>query len=235
MNFLFQLHQKVARPVITFMGSKYKTLRNWLLAADFPAIVEYAGKYKRTLSFLTALTFEREQLVSWRAIEALGLAALRIAKDDPEYIRIHLRRLVWLLNDESGGIGWRAPEAIGEILHQSPNLFGEFIPILVNLMDMEPDDAIRFRAGWLWAMGRLASVRIDAVRNALLWIMPCLDDPDPQVRGMAVWCLAEISYSLPVDKLAALQLDQGEVELYFSPNMVIVCIGALAKKLANRT
>ncbi|MFC1879280.1 DVU0298 family protein [Chloroflexota bacterium] len=217
------------------MASKYSTLRNLLSEADFPAIVKFAGKHKRALSFLTALTYDTDHLISWRAVEALGLAASRIAKDDQEYIRIHLRRLVWLLNDESGGIGWRAPEALGEIIYNCPDLFAEFIPILVNLMDMEPEDAVRFRAGWLWAIGRLALVQPDDVQSALPWIIPCLDDPNPQARGMAVWCLSEMSHSLPSNRVDALQSDQGQVELYFSPNTVAIRIGDLAKKLANQT
>ena len=116
------------------MASKFNTLRNLLFEADFPAIIEIAGKHRRTLSFLTALTYDQDRLISWRAVEAIGLAASRIANTDPEYVRVHLRRMIWLLNDESGGIGWRAPEAIGEIIYHHPDLFAEFIPILIYLL-----------------------------------------------------------------------------------------------------
>ncbi len=34
----------------------------------------------------------------------MGLAAGCISGDDPEYVRVHLRRLMWLLNDESGAL-----------------------------------------------------------------------------------------------------------------------------------
>ena len=202
--------------------------------ADFSAIVDYASGHKRALSFLTALTYDQDHTLSWRAVEVLGLAASRIAEDDPEYVRVHLRRLVWLLNDESGGIGWRAPEAIGEIIRHHPDLFKNFIPILVNLMDTEPEDAVRFRAGWLWAIGRLAEVRLRDAHSALPWIIPCLDDPDPQVRGLAVWCLGKIAY-LPADRLVTLQSDQEQVELYISPSTEAIRIGELAKRLATQS
>jgi hypothetical protein len=212
------------------MGSKIGRIRGWLTNADFAAIVDFAGGNKRVLSYLTALTFDQDQRVSWRAVDALGQAASRIAADDPEFVRVHLRRLFWLLNDESGGIGWRAPEAIGEIICWQPDLFSEFIPILVNLMDMEPEDAVGFRSGWLRALGRLAEAGIDTCRDALPWILPCLDAPDPQVRGMAVWCFGQMEYPIPSDKLHSLQSDQGEVELYITPDIEIVRIGDLLRK-----
>jgi hypothetical protein len=206
-------------------------LRAWLSQAEFSAICAYAGENKRVLSFLTALTYDQDLTFSWRAVEALGLAASRIAEVDPEFVRVHLRRLVWLLNDESGGIGWHAPEAIGEIIYHHPDLFKEFIPILVNLMDMEPEDAIRFRAGWLWAIGRLALVRPDEVRSALPWIIPCLEDPDPQIRGMSIWCLGELADEALTEQLLSLKSDPGLMKLYYSPDLVAVRIGDMVNKL----
>lgn len=213
------------------MASELEFLKDCLSAADFDAVYEFARGNRRTLSFLTALTYDQDRLVSWRAVEALGVVAAMMAESDAEYVRVHLRRLVWLLNDESGGIGWRAPEIIGEILHHEPELFSDFIPILVNLMDMEPEDAIRFRAGWLWAIGRLAAVRPDVALSALPWILPGLDDPDPQVRGMAVWCLGELGQPLSTEKMSSLQEDKGLVELYISPDIVNISIGDLARNL----
>jgi hypothetical protein len=201
------------------MASEIETLKAWLTDANFSAVTRAAGSNKRVLSYLTALSYDPDVLLSWRAVEAMGMAASRIAESDPEYIRIHLRRLNWLLNDESGGIGWRAPELIGEILFRKPGLFADFIPLLVNLMDMEPEDRVRFKSGWLWALGRLAKVDVHSCREALPWILTFLTDPDPQVRGMAVWCLGQLHHPVPPDRKRHLQSDFGEVALYISPHI----------------
>lgn len=206
-------------------------LREWLTKADFSAIIHRAERQKRVLSFLTALTYDHDRLVSWRAVEALGMAAARIAEDDPEYVRIHLRRLSWLLNDESGGIGWRAPEAMGEIICRRPELFDMFIPFLFNLMDSEPKDAIQFRTGWLWAIGRLASVRPSEAQAAMPWILPCLEDPDPQVCGMALWCLGQLGKELPDGISRAFYKDRRQVEIYSNQQIIQQTIGGLASKL----
>jgi len=215
------------------MASNLETVRAWLAQADFPAIVAYARKHKRVLSTLTALTYDPDNTLSWRAVEAIGLAAAQIAEIDSEYVRVHLRRLAWLLNDESGGIGWRAPECMGEIVYHCPTLFRDFLPILVNLIDMEPDDAPPFRAGWLWAMGRLAAVCPEQVRAALPWIQDFLDDRDPQVCGLAVWCLGRVAHRLPTCQVSRLQADTRPVRLYISPDVRVFRIADLAQVLSD--
>lgn len=218
---------KAASPVTICMVSDLSVLHNYLSNADFDSIQRLAKDQRRTLSFLTALTYDQSSAISWRAIEAIGIAASQIAKEDPEYVRVHLRRLIWLLNDESGGIGWRAPEAVGEILFREPELFKDFIPILVNLIDMEPEDARRFRAGWLWAVSRLAAVRPEEAKSAIQWVTPSLADSDPQVRGMAVWCLSRLAAPIPEKNYEHLRQDNGLVELYVRSNLISMTISEL--------
>ncbi len=189
-------------------------LRYLLANEEYGAIVELAGRKKRILSFLTALTYDPEPLIGWRAVEAIGLAAARIAGDNPEFVRIHLRRLLWLLNDESGGIGWRFPEAMGEIIRNRPQQFAEFVPLVISLFDMAAEDAVRFKPGILWAIGRLGQVMPAAVKTAKPKIIPCLDDLDPQTRGLAVWCLGQLGDVKRLSHHKALSKDESLVELY---------------------
>ncbi len=82
----------------------------------------------------TSLTFVPNPLIGWCAVEAMGMGANRIAENDPDYLREHLRRRYWLLSEESGGICWRAPEAMAEIVRHRPVLFADYIPIVVLLI-----------------------------------------------------------------------------------------------------
>ncbi|MCX7707876.1 MAG: HEAT repeat domain-containing protein [Anaerolineae bacterium] len=205
-------------------------LRRHLAEYDLDAVAALAERQRRALSYLVALTYEPDPKLAWRAIEGFGLAAAHIADRDPEFVRVHLRRLLWLLSDESGGIGWRAPELIGEVLHNRPGRFPEFMPILASLMDMEPEDAVRFRAGWLWAVGRVATVAPAPMQAALPWVEPCLADPDPQVRGMAVWCLSRLGRWDLLAERAALLEDDGPVVLYEAGELNTVSVGMLARR-----
>ncbi len=211
-------------------------LRDLLVERNHEAIIELTGHKRRVLSFLTALTYDPDRLVSWRAVEAIGLAAAYIAdEDDPEVVRVHLRRFQWLLNDESGGIGWRFPEAMGEVVHNRPRQFAEFVPIIISLFDMEQEDVGPFRPGILWAVGRLAQVIPGVMQRALRWVVPCLDDPSPQTRGMAVWCLQQMGAAEALASRPALREDDSPVELYLAGELVYKSVGQLTEEALARS
>jgi hypothetical protein len=175
---------------------RLELLRGLLRAGEFEKIVQIAGNQRRVLSYLTAISYEDDLQISQRAIEAIGMAAARLADDDPEYVRVHLRRQMWLLSDESGGIGWHAPEIMGEIVYHRAQFFAEFIPLIISILDMEAEDAERFRRGALYAIGRLAhSLPPQELARAKTLVTPCLNDQDAQIGEMARWCLEKLSES----------------------------------------
>jgi methylated-DNA-[protein]-cysteine S-methyltransferase len=170
------------------MSEELSMLRQWLKEKDYPSILELARNKKRSLSLLTALTYDKELLVRDNAIQAIGLAAKIIAERDPEFVRNYLLRLFWLVNDESGGIAWRAPEMIGEILYNCPG-FEQFFPMLISLLDLENEDAPRFRVGTLWAIGRVAQVNRQAMLPALPYVQTfTIENENTDTKEMAVWC-----------------------------------------------
>lgn len=209
-------------------------LVNLLEAAQFEAIVEFAAGNKRVLSLLTAQTYHPDHLIGWRAVQAFGMAAQRIAEGgDAEYVRNHLRRQFWLVNDESGGIGWRAPELIGETLRRCPGRYEEFVSPLVYLLDIEEEDAPRFRLGTLWAIGRIAPDRPPVVSLAPPLVLPCLQDADPEARGMALWCLGCIGYRETIPGLASLQADFSSVKIYEDGDLRTTTVAELTNFLVG--
>ena len=88
-------------------------------------LAELVVRKRSTLRYLNRLLYDPVALIRWRAIEGMGVVADRLAGEDPEAVRIILRNLLWSINDESGGIGWSAPECIGEIIYRRPELFPE--------------------------------------------------------------------------------------------------------------
>lgn len=206
-----------------------KRLRGLLAEGRFDDVAELAADRKRVLGDLVSLTYDSEALIAWRAVEAVGLAAARVADSDPDFVRSHLRRLHWLLSEESGGICWYAPQAMAEIIRQSPGAFAEYASIVVTLLlSMNKEDLTHFRPGILWAIARLAPVAGDEVDVVLPHVSACLESPDPQVRGMAVWCLAQAG---ELDSLAGrpdLLSDDGPVDLYRDGQLGRTSVGALA-------
>jgi HEAT repeat protein len=204
-------------------------LRGWLNAWDIEAIQAEACRQSRMLSLLLALTYDSDDLVSWRAVEAYGLAAAQVAIADAEFVRNQLRRLVWLLRDESGGIGWRAPELIGETLFHCHAKFQDYIPILVSLLDMEAQDAVRFRAGYLWAIGRVALVISEQIQGSIPFILPCLHDRFPQIRGLAAWVIGRIAPEMAIAQLTHLLADGAVFLFYQDHELSLTSVAELAR------
>jgi len=206
-----------------------KQLRDLLANARFEEIVEVAGRHRRVLGLLTSLTYDPDPLIAWRAVEAGGLVGARLAQDDPEFIRDHLRRLFWLLTDESGGIAWRAPEMIGEIIRGRPHDCSAFIPRLLALLEMEPEDLIRFQAGTLWAIGRLAEVLPHAVEPSIPTILSTLTNSDSQIRGLAVWCLGRLPTPAGLWPDQRPHVEDGPVDLYRGGRIIRTSVAELLR------
>ena len=76
---------------------------------------------------------------------------------------------MWSLNDESGGIGWDAPEAMSEIIASHEGLAKEYTNVLIsyvredgNFLEYEP-----LQRGAVWGIGSVAQARPDLVQDAL--------------------------------------------------------------------
>jgi hypothetical protein len=207
-----------------------RELRALLVERRFDAIAMWAGTTTRVLGSLVSLTFDPDPVVGWRAVEALGVAAERIARDDPEAVREHLRRLLWLMSEESGGICWRAPEAMAEIVSREPVLYADFVPIVVHLIQQTADeDLVHFRPGMLWAIGRLGALGAREAQDVLPIVVAALDHEDPQVRGMAVWVSGRVGRAdvlVGRDKLPA---DEGMVTVYEHGELVRRSVAELTR------
>ena len=209
-------------------------LRGLLADGRLEEIAEAAERKKSVLGRLVPRMFDPDPEVGWRAVEAMGLAADRIARTDPDYVREHLRRLLWLLSEESGGLCWRAPEGMAEIVRRNPQLFADYFPIVTSLIvSMAEEDLEHFRAGALWAIGRLGLPPEGLDEEVLAAVVSALDNHDAQVRGMAVWCLGQIGRAPLLAARPDLASDDGLVELYEDGTVRRTTVGETVKALAG--
>ncbi len=107
------------------------------------------------LSFLTST----EPLEKWGAVALTGYTVSKIAQIDIEWARVTIRRLMWYINEESGGMGWGVPEAIGEILKNNKTLAEEYHHILFSYIDPEGNqlDNEFLLEGALWGIARVCA------------------------------------------------------------------------------
>ncbi len=205
----------------------HERMRDRLENRDLNGIRSEAEVDRRTLSRLLPFTYQLDGLLRWRAVEALGAAAGVVADRDPEFVRGIVRRLFWSLSDESGSVGWSAPEAIGEIVANRPQLFADYAPMVVSLF--ENLEEAYFRPGILWAIGRIASVAPALVAEAAPMAIRLLSDRDPHVRGAAVWCLGRIAHPEAAAGLRGLLSDTNQIAIYMDGEVRATTVGGLAR------
>lgn len=178
-----------ARPSVTESRAEAARL---VASFDLDALARWAAREPRAMAILQRLLFDEDELIRRRSVEALAVAVEVRARDDLDRAREAVRRILWLMNDESGGVLWSGPEAIGAVLARVPALCPELGAILASFLDEEP-----FRAGTRQALWRLSGASPETVRSAEPELRASLYDADPSVRGHAALALRAAGAALP--------------------------------------
>lgn len=187
---------------------------------------------RRVINPLFSYLCSMDPQIRWRAIQAIGAVVQNIAREDMESARVIMRRMIWNLNDESGGIGWGMPEAMGEVMAQHEGLAREYVMILKsyirtdgNFLEHEP-----LQRGVLWGLGRLAQERPELVKTVIPHVQPFLSSGDAVLRGLAVWTLGFLGGDQVGGVLGELESDDTEVTLFLNGTERTYRISELARK-----
>ena len=179
-------------------------------------------------------------VVRWHAVTCLGDAVARIAEDDLEAARIVLRRFLWSLNDESGGIGWGAPEAMAECLCRDERLAGEYAHMLVSYMREDGEELCQdgnfiehplLQRGVVWGVGRLAGCRRELLQQlgAGRDLGRYLGADDPALRGLAALAAGRLREATLRPLLQGLRADTAPLRWYDEGALHQTTVGALVR------
>ena len=154
----------------------------------------------------------------------------RLADNEMESARVVMRRLIWNLNDESGGIGWGCPEAMAEIMTHQRSLAREFAPILVSYADPRCNflEYEALQRGLLWGLGRMARVYPDQVAGVKPLLASFLGSGDTAVRGMAIWVADALPQTALKPLLRAQLNDNNEIWLFTDNRLIRKSLHQLA-------
>jgi HEAT repeat protein len=178
--------------------------------------------------------------VRWRAVTAFGPVIAALAEENPEKARVVMRRFIWSLNDESGGIGWGAPEAMAEIMTMSPRMAAEYhnhVLAYIHEDHCRPDCYLEhapLRRGAVWGVARLAQVRPDLMQAAEPDLLCLLQDCDGTIRGLAAWACGLLGLASALPHLEAMKADPAVLELYRDRILTETTAKDLAKEAATR-
>lgn len=192
--------------------------------AAFPA--------RQVVNPLFSFLYHTEPIIKWHAVSTLGHVVATLAETDMESARVIMRRLIWNLNDESGGIGWGSPETMGESMACHPLLAGEYHRILVSYI--RPDGNFiehpELQKGLLWGLARLATVRPELAVDAGPFLVPFLASKDAEHRGLAALSTGTLMEESARQALEEICLDSREFYLYRHYRLEMVTVGDMARQ-----
>lgn len=194
---------------------------------------------RKVLGPLFSLLLAPEPLLRWRAVSAFGVVTARLAEQNMESARVIMRRLMWNLNEESGAIGWGAPESMGESMARNTTLADEFHRILIsyaqepisgdgNFLDHAP-----LRWGAYWGMARLAENRPDLMQKSEAVFVECLGEDDSLSRAVGLWGLISVGNASSLPLVLAQIDDQSQITLYRGDTLRAFHVGELAQEAAS--
>ncbi len=166
-----------------------------------------------------------EPLLRWRAVSCMGRSVARLAEEDLEAARIVMRRFLWSLNDESGGIGWGAPESMAEAMCEHAVLAQEYAHMLVSYMREDGEEPCQdgnylehplLQRGVLWGVVRLSSCQPQLLFDKEVGpeLLPYLHSDDAEIRALACSAVGYLGIKAAKGLVAQLAADNAEVTLY---------------------
>ena len=181
---------------------------------------------------LFSLLLHQEEKPRWRAVIAMGVVVKNLADTNMEGGRTVMRRLMWSLNEESGGIGWGAPEAMAEIMARHEGLAEEFSAVFTSYMDRSGNflEYEVLQRGVLWGLARLAVARPDLVRGSVAHISQYLESTDAAVRGLAAQAAGLLMAAEVRPQLQALVDDTAEFRSFIDTQLVNLRVGEVAEQ-----
>ena len=181
-----------------------KEIWNILEKEDLKDFLNSLNKFPPTkiVSFLIEAFLHPKEKVRWKAIIGFGYIVSQIANKDLERARIIIRRLIWMLNEESGGMAWGVPEGFAEALYNHEVLKNEYLSIFISYIwetedtgKHKTDNYLEFppaQRGVIWGIGRLAQKYKEDLleKNAPFHVYKCLiSSSDLAVKFLSLWSL----------------------------------------------
>ncbi len=164
-----------------------RKIADLLLGNNIDDVLMWASSARNAQRILLSLAYDTDENIRNCSIEAIGIFSEIMAKNDIEKVRDLIRRQFWLMNDESGGIGWNSPDIIGEILVNVPSLIDEFGDLLLAYLKEEP-----FERGAHRAILKVASISPEPYRNHVFLITESLESDDPEICTCTIKILEKI-------------------------------------------
>ncbi len=199
-------------------------VHEYVIQNNISDLISLAEEDSRVLNELQKMLSTPDKKLRWRIIEMIGGVSKKVGEIRPDLISKLLTKLLQIAV-YPGSSAWGVLEAAGTIISNNPKLFGEYCQTLLAFLRQE-----KLQKEVIWAIGKIASVSPEVVKNSFRTLRALLKDPDPEIRGYSVWALGEIGFSDVLDDLKDLSEDQHLLSIFEEGELKSVTISHLAKE-----
>ena len=206
-----------------------KNILSLLESKDLQEISKLKASPFKIINNLISLSYDKKKSTSWRAIETVGLFTGEMGKEDSEFVRNIVGRLLWMIRDESGGIGWSVPEMLGEIVKNNPVLCADIAPVIVSFYE-----ELMLATGVLWAAGSMGELNKETVESSVPLIRPFLISSDAIQRGYAARALGVLGASDSKTDIEELVNDDSLIPVYHNGDLQERTVGDIATEALSK-
>lgn len=205
-----------------------KQVEELVLENRIEPLLEAAGQDKKVIRHLQRLLCSGDKLFRFRVTETLGKVCAVIAAEDPAPVANLLQELANSFQ-YSAASNWGALEAMGEIIANTPGVFGGYIPVLYQFLQ---DEGLRPQA--VRGIGIVARTRPELIRRTIPRLLPFLQDANPETRGCTAWVLGSLAASEARPGLAGITGREEVVEFYEDGKITRKTVGRLAAEALEK-
>jgi hypothetical protein len=186
-------------------------VEDFLRKKDYDRLLDLCERNRHFWQEVRFRLYDIDERVRWPAIETVAKLMKRWWESGKEdRVRQYIRTLFWSISDESGGIGWSAPQIIAEIIVNIPEIIDPYGRMMIAHSIEEPP----LIKGGLWGIGRLGrqiSESLDLFKEKLLTVF---DISDVEILGMAAWAMGEAGFKPALPFLEKLRNNTENVQIY---------------------
>jgi hypothetical protein len=191
-------------------------------------LIALAEEDTRVLNELQRMLYTPDEAMRWQIIEILGEVSRKVSDKRPDLVSKLLSNLLQSAASPST-CAWGAVEAAGTIISATPDLFGEFSPVLLAFLKQKTS-----LKEVTWAIGKISGVEPDLVKHAFKTLRSFITEHDPSLRGYAVWALGNLGYPEVIEELKPLLSDDEKLFIFRNAEQKETTVAELAKEAIEK-
>jgi hypothetical protein len=206
-------------------------VKDLLERRDKDCLLELCEKDREFWKALRFNLYAVDERIRWTAIETAAKFMQRWWQaGKKEKVREYIRNLFWSITDESGGIGWSAPQTIAEIIVNIPELIDPYGSMMIAHTFDEPP----LIKGGLWGMGRLGKVAAEAVLFFQDKVLSVFQSDDTETLCLAAWATGEVGFKAALPFLEKLLERKEPVRIYVEGDFYEKTLGEWAREAISK-